>query len=130
MDNLDLLLEAHKTIRTRINNTLHDLEKWFKDKIDWSKKQLSKISKKFKKAPEEPEKKKGIAKAKKAINGVISNAKKGISSIKSGIVKNVEICKQGVLDNLEQAKAALRSLSIMSSVAAADENRRRMHGML
>ena len=64
MDNIDVLLEAHKAIRTKINKALHGLEKWFKDKIEWAKKQLSKIAKKFKKAPpEEPKKKKGIASA-------------------------------------------------------------------
>lgn len=118
MDNLDLLLEAHKAIRTRINNTLHSLEKWFKDKIDWAKKQLSKITKKFKKEelPKEPEKKKALARAKDGIAGVISNAKKGLSAIKSGIVENVEVCKQGVLDNLQQAKAGLRTIGIASSM--------------
>lgn len=127
MENLYVLIEAHKAIKEKINSTLNSLEDWFKEKIDWAKRQLSKITKKFKKQPEEPEKKKALAKAKDGIAGVISNAKKGLSSIKSGIMKNVQKCKEGVLDNLESAKAALRSIGITGSIAAADENQRMMH---
>ena len=119
MENLDLLLEADKTIKERIGGALKSLAKWFKDKMDWAKAQVTKLKNKFKKPPVEPEKKDALSKAKAGINGVISNCKKGLSAVKAENAEEAASCKDEVLTHMDVVKASLGVLAGSLVVTAA-----------